>query len=190
MPGISGMDLLSLGQGARAGRRSRADRRDHRDRQVRGERRRRGAAPRRVRLLPQAVLFDAMTFTVRRLLERRRLKRQAHAVHALSVRLEAEKDHAQQAIAALVEAVYAKDNYTRGHMERVGRIAARLGLHMGASRGRGRDPLPGGHAARHRQDRHAGPGPQQAGRAHGDPSGTASACTRSSARTSWPRSER
>ena len=77
--------------------------------------------------------FDAMTFTVRRLLERRRLKRQAHEVHTLTVRLDAEKDHAQQAIAALVEAVYAKDNYTRGHMERVGRIAARLGKHMGAT---------------------------------------------------------
>jgi response regulator RpfG family c-di-GMP phosphodiesterase len=76
--------------------------------------------------------FDAMTFTVRRLLERRRLKRQAHEVHTLSVRLDAEKEHAQQAIAALVEAVYAKDNYTRGHMERVGRIAAKLGRHMGA----------------------------------------------------------
>jgi putative two-component system response regulator len=77
--------------------------------------------------------FDAMTFTVRRLLERRRLKRQAHEVHTLSVRIDAEKEHAQQAIAALVEAVYAKDQYTRGHMERVGRIAAKLGRHMGAT---------------------------------------------------------
>jgi putative two-component system response regulator len=76
--------------------------------------------------------FDAMTFTVRRLLERRKLKRQAFEVHALSVRIEAEKEHAQQAVAALVEAVYAKDRYTRGHMERVGRIAALLGKHMGA----------------------------------------------------------
>ncbi len=76
--------------------------------------------------------FDAMTFTVRRLLERRRLKRQVHEVRALSIRIEAEKEHAQQAIAALVEAVYAKDRYTRGHMERVGRIAAKLGRHMGA----------------------------------------------------------
>jgi putative two-component system response regulator len=76
--------------------------------------------------------FDAMTFTVRRLLERRRLKRQAHEVHTLSVRIDAEKEHAQQAVAALVEAVYAKDSYTRGHMERVGRIAAKLGRHMGA----------------------------------------------------------
>src|SRR5262245_12792392 len=77
--------------------------------------------------------FDAMTFTVRRLLERRRLKRQAHEVHTLSVRIDAEKEHAQQAVAALVEAVYAKDSYTRGHMERVGRIAAKLGRHMGAT---------------------------------------------------------
>jgi putative two-component system response regulator len=76
--------------------------------------------------------FDAMTFTVRRLLERRKLKRQAHEVHTLSVRIDAEKEHAQQAVAALVEAVYAKDSYTRGHMERVGRIAAKLGRHMGA----------------------------------------------------------
>jgi putative two-component system response regulator len=76
--------------------------------------------------------FDAMTFTVQRLLERRRLKRQAHEVHMLSVRIDAEKEHAQQAVAALVEAVYAKDSYTRGHMERVGRIAAKLGRHMGA----------------------------------------------------------
>ncbi len=76
--------------------------------------------------------FDAMTFTVKRLLERRKLKRQAHEVHTLSVRLASEKEHADQAIMALVEAVYAKDNYTRGHMERVGRNAARLGRHMGA----------------------------------------------------------
>ncbi len=75
--------------------------------------------------------FDAMTFTVRRLLERRRLRRQAHEAHALMVRLDTEKEHAQEAIAALVEAVYAKDRYTRGHMERVGRIAAKLGRHMG-----------------------------------------------------------
>ena len=76
--------------------------------------------------------FEAMTFTVRRLLERRRLRRQVHEVHTLSVRIEAEKEHAQQAVAALVEAVYAKDRYTRGHMERVGRLAGRLGTHMGA----------------------------------------------------------
>lgn len=74
--------------------------------------------------------FDAMRFTVQRLLERRRLRRQAHQVHTLEVRLDAEKDHAQQAVAALVEAVYAKDRYTRGHMERVGRIAAVLGKAM------------------------------------------------------------
>jgi putative two-component system response regulator len=75
--------------------------------------------------------FDAMRFTVQRLLERRRFRRQAHQCQALQVRLEAEKEHAQQAVKALVEAVYAKDSYTRGHMERVGRIAAVIGEAMG-----------------------------------------------------------
>lgn len=74
--------------------------------------------------------FEAMTFTVRRLLERRRLKREAQEYAALSVRMQAEAEHARQAVDALVEAVYAKDRYTRGHMERVGRIAAELGRYM------------------------------------------------------------
>ena len=75
--------------------------------------------------------FDAMTFTVQRLIERRRLKREAYEFTALSVRMQAEREHAEQAMRALVEAVYAKDNYTRGHMERVGIIAAKLGRYMG-----------------------------------------------------------
>lgn len=77
--------------------------------------------------------FEEMTFTLRRLLERRRLRREAQEYSALMVRMEAEKDYAQQAVRALVEAVYAKDRYTRGHMERVGRIAARIGIHMGCT---------------------------------------------------------
>lgn len=75
--------------------------------------------------------FDAMTFTVKRLLERRRLHREAREYHTLMVRMEAADEHAHQAMQALVEAVYAKDNYTRGHMERVGLIAAKVGRHMG-----------------------------------------------------------
>ena len=77
--------------------------------------------------------FEAMTFTVRRLLERRRLKREAQEYTALSVRIKAEEEHARQAVDALVEAVYAKDRYTRGHMERVGRIAAELGRYTNRS---------------------------------------------------------
>ena len=77
--------------------------------------------------------FDAMTFTVKRLLERRRLNREAQEYHTLMVRMEASEEHANQAVKALVEAVYAKDSYTRGHMERVGMIAARVGRHMGRS---------------------------------------------------------
>jgi putative two-component system response regulator len=75
--------------------------------------------------------FDAMTFTVKRLLERRRLGREAREYHTLMVRMEAADEHAHQAMQALVEAVYAKDNYTRGHMERVGMIAAKVGRYMG-----------------------------------------------------------
>lgn len=75
--------------------------------------------------------FDAMRFTVQRLLERRRFRRQAHQCQVLQVRLDADKVHAQQTVQALVEAVYAKDRYTRGHMERVGRIAAVIGRAMG-----------------------------------------------------------
>lgn len=133
MPGLSGMDLLS----------SAKDLATHGDpaptdviivtgksaESVAVEALRRGAYD----YFRKPFSFDAMTFTVRRLLERRRLKRQAHEVHTLSVRIHAEKEHAQQAIKALVEAVEAKDQYTRGHMERVGRIAAKLGRHMGAT---------------------------------------------------------
>jgi putative two-component system response regulator len=130
MPGISGMDLLSeikalaqdgdpaptdviivTGKSAEA---------------VAVEALRRGAYD----YFKKPFSFDAMRFTVQRLLERRRLRRQAHHVHTLEIRLDAEKEHAQQAVAALVEAVYAKDRYTRGHMERVGRIAAVLGRAM------------------------------------------------------------
>jgi len=75
--------------------------------------------------------FDAMTFTVKRLIERRRLRREAREYQSLMVRMEAANEHAQQAVQALVEAVYAKDQYTRGHMERVGTIAAKMGRHMG-----------------------------------------------------------
>ncbi len=77
--------------------------------------------------------FDAMTLTVKRLLERRKLQREAHEYHTLLVRMESEGEHARQAVQALVEAVYAKDRYTRGHMERVGRIAGKLGTYMGKS---------------------------------------------------------
>lgn len=130
MPGISGMDLLSeikaLGASGDpaptdviivTGKSAEA---------VAVEALRRGAYD----YFRKPFSFDAMRFTVQRLLERRRLRRQAHHVHTLQVRLDAEKNHAQQAVAALVEAVYAKDSYTRGHMDRVGRIAAVLGRHM------------------------------------------------------------
>jgi len=75
--------------------------------------------------------FDAMTFTLKRLIERRRLGREAHEYHTLMVRMQAESEHAHQAVQSLVEAVYAKDKYTRGHMERVGRIAGQLGVYLG-----------------------------------------------------------
>lgn len=75
--------------------------------------------------------FDEMSFTLKRLLERRRLRREALEAQRLTVRLESEREHAQQSVRALVEAVYAKDPYTRGHMDRVGRLAARIGVEMG-----------------------------------------------------------
>lgn len=74
--------------------------------------------------------FDEMEFTLRRLLERRRLRREALEAQRLAVRLESEQEHAQQSVRALVEAVYAKDPYTRGHMDRVGRLAARIGTYL------------------------------------------------------------
>jgi response regulator RpfG family c-di-GMP phosphodiesterase len=132
MPGISGMDLLSaVKELAKEGDPGATDViivTGKSAESVAVEALRRGAYD----YFRKPFSFDAMTFTVRRLLEKRRLKRQAHEGHALAVRVEAEKDHAQQAIAALVEAVYAKDRYTRGHMERVGRIAAKVGGFMGA----------------------------------------------------------
>ena len=133
MPGISGMDLLSAVKD-----RGRQDDPAPTDVIIVTGKSAEGVAVEALRrgaydYFRKPFSFDAMTFTVRRLLERRRLKRQAHEVHTLSVRIAAEKDHAQQAIASLVEAVYAKDRYTRGHMERVGRIAAKLGRHMGST---------------------------------------------------------
>src|SRR5688572_3493854 len=133
MPGISGMDLLSaVKELSREGDPAPSDViivTGKSAESVAVEALRRGAYD----YFRKPFSFDAMTFTVRRLLERRRLKRQAHEFHTLSVKIGVEKDHAQQAIQALVEAVYAKDRYTRGHMERVGRIAAKLGRHMGGS---------------------------------------------------------
>ena len=130
MPGISGMDLLSAVKDR--GRRDDPAPTDviivtgKSAEGVAVEALRRGAYD----YFRKPFSFDAMRFTVQRLLERRRFRRQAHQYQVLTVRLEAEKEHAQQSVAALVEAVYAKDRYTRGHMERVGRIAAVLGTAM------------------------------------------------------------
>ncbi len=131
MPGLSGLDLLSAIHGLCAPDDPRSPDviivTGRPGEKVAVEALRRGAYD----YFAKPFSFDAMTFTVKRLIERRRLRREAREYNALMVRLQAENEHAHQAMQALVEAVYAKDNYTRGHMERVGLIAARMGRHMG-----------------------------------------------------------
>ena len=75
--------------------------------------------------------FEDVLLTVSRVVEKRRLTRAA----AIGERLQGEKDasekNAIEAVMALVQAVYSKDSYTRGHMERVGLYANCIAANMG-----------------------------------------------------------
>jgi putative nucleotidyltransferase with HDIG domain len=79
--------------------------------------------------------FEDVMLTVGRVVEKRRLQRQAAEAERLRGERSASERNAIEAVMALVQAVYSKDSYTRGHMERVGLyanvIAAKMGLDAG-----------------------------------------------------------
>jgi putative nucleotidyltransferase with HDIG domain len=76
--------------------------------------------------------FEDVLLTVSRVVEKRRLTRLAAEGERLRGERSASERNAIEAVMALVQAVYSKDSYTRGHMERVGIyanvIAAKMGL--------------------------------------------------------------
>jgi putative two-component system response regulator len=76
--------------------------------------------------------FEDVMLTVSRVVEKRVLQRKAAEGERLRGERDASEKNAIEAVMALVQAVYSKDSYTRGHMERVGLyancIAAQMGL--------------------------------------------------------------
>ena len=76
--------------------------------------------------------FEDVLLTVSRVVEKRRLVRMAAEGERLRGEQDASEKNAIEAVMALVQAVYSKDSYTRGHMERVGLyadvVAAKIGL--------------------------------------------------------------
>ena len=79
-----------------------------------------------------------------------------------------------------------RDDATQEHAWRIGRTCALLAAKLGLPDARGRADPPRGAAPRHRQDRHLGPDPAQAGQAHRTRSSSSSRRTPRSA----PRSSR
>jgi putative nucleotidyltransferase with HDIG domain len=76
--------------------------------------------------------FEDVLLTVSRVVEKRVLERRAAEGERLRGERDASEKNAIEAVMALVQAVYSKDSYTRGHMERVGLyancVAEKLGL--------------------------------------------------------------
>jgi response regulator RpfG family c-di-GMP phosphodiesterase len=78
--------------------------------------------------------FRELLLAVDRVVEKRRLEREALAYQRLRERTEAERIFAVESVNGLVEAVEAKDIYTRGHSERVGTLAGIFGEFLGLDR--------------------------------------------------------
>ncbi len=78
--------------------------------------------------------FEDVLLTVSRVVEKRKLQRAAAEGERLRGENAAAERNAIEAVMALVQAVYSKDSYTRGHMERVGAyadvVAAKVGLEV------------------------------------------------------------
>jgi putative nucleotidyltransferase with HDIG domain len=75
--------------------------------------------------------FEDVLLTVSRVVEKRRLERLAAEGERLRGERDASEKNAIEAVMALVQAVYSKDSYTRGHMERVGLYANCIAMKMG-----------------------------------------------------------
>lgn len=75
--------------------------------------------------------FEDVMLTVSRVVEKRVLQRKAAEGERLRGERDASERNAIEAVMALVQAVYSKDSYTRGHMERVGLYANCIAIQMG-----------------------------------------------------------
>lgn len=75
--------------------------------------------------------FEDVLLTVSRVVEKRSLTRAAAEATRLRGERDASERNAIEAVMALVQAVYSKDQYTRGHMERVGLYANLVAETMG-----------------------------------------------------------
>jgi putative nucleotidyltransferase with HDIG domain len=75
--------------------------------------------------------FEDVLLTVSRVVEKRRLQREAAEAERLRGERSAAERNAIESVMALVQAVYSKDSYTRGHMERVGLYAHVIAETMG-----------------------------------------------------------
>ena len=75
--------------------------------------------------------FEDVMLTVSRVVEKRRLQKAAAEAERLRGERSASERNAIEAVMALVQAVYSKDSYTRGHMERVGLYANVIAETMG-----------------------------------------------------------
>ncbi len=80
--------------------------------------------------------FEDVLLTVSRVVEKRRLTKAAAEGERLKGEKAASERNAIEAVMALVQAVYSKDSYTRGHMERVGLYANVIARTMGLDEGK------------------------------------------------------
>jgi len=76
-------------------------------------------------------LFDEVALTIDRILERKRLMRASFELEVLKERAILERRATLEAAFGLAQAVEEKDPYTKGHSERVARLAVELGRRLG-----------------------------------------------------------
>lgn len=98
--------------------------------------------------LTKPVDLEIVVLSVKKALEKKRLEEEIEAYHANLERLVEERTFKLQqayrglkrahfdSVKVLVEAIDAKDPYTRGHSDRVRKMSLKIALHMGFSEGR------------------------------------------------------